>query len=432
MPNSVIAELHEKSGIEESKLEAIWKTAVTHAKKNNIANPEAYANGAVQHAANNKALDSSRFVDDNGYLIAPNSIITGADVAKYYGAEIPRYKDLGLNPQQIYHVYRPIEEIKDNDFSGKFLLDKHIGDFEAATHDTHRDHIIGTVYDCVQAGDRIVGTVSFADPQAIDALDNGKKYLSAGYWYTPVIGAGMYEGQHYDIKMTDIRANHVAHVDNPRYKSAVVGDEDSINKEGVKPIMKFKNKLLDSLMNRIRGLGLDEESVKKMEEEAKAEDEAAEEAKKKAEDAMCGKDEDDNKKAEDEHADEEEDKKLIKKEMMKEKGMDADSVNAAIQKGIKEGLAKMKAEQMAMDSALQSYEKLFGKANRMAMDSADAVYDAILNAKGLNAAGKTREQKAAMVEVVTASVQPKRVMAQDAANVDEFVKNNSMIQKYIS
>jgi len=429
LPNSVIAKLHEESGIEESKLKAIWKTAVTHAKKNNIANPEAYANGAVQHAANNKALDSSRFIDDNGYLIAPNSVITGADVAKYYGAEIPRFKDLGLNPQQIYHVYRPIEEIKDNDFSGKFLLDKHIGDFEASTHDEHRDHIIGTVYDCELDNDKIIGTVSFADPKAQDDLDNGKKYLSAGYWYTPILGAGTYEGQHYDIKMTDIRANHVAHVDNPRYKSAVVGDEDIVNKKGV---IMFKNKLLNNLMNRIRGLGLDEESVKKMEEEAKAEDEAAEEMKKKAEDAMCGKDEDDNKKAEDEHEDEEEDKKLIKKELKKEKGMDADSINAAIQKGIKEGLTKIKAEQMAMDSALQSYEKLFGKANRMAMDSADAVYDAILNAKGLNAAGKTREQKAAMVEVVTASVQPKRVMAQDAANVDEFVNNNSMIKKYIS
>lgn len=428
MPNSVIARLHEESGIEESKLEAIWKTAANHAKKNNIANPEAYANGAVQHAAKNKALDSSRFIDDNGYLIAPNSVITGADVAKYYGAEIPRFKDLGLNPQQIYHVYRPIEEIKDNDFSGKFLLDKHIGDFEASTHDTHRDHIIGTVYDCELDNDKIIGTVSFADPKAQDDLDNGKKYLSAGYWYTPILGAGTYEGQHYDIKMTDIRANHVAHVDNPRYKGAVIGDEDIVNKKGV---IMFKNKLLNNLMNRIRGLGLDEESVKKMEEEAKAEDEAAEEMKKKAEDATCGKDEDD-KKAEDEHEDEKEDKKLIKKELMKEKGMDANTINAAIQKGIKEGLAKMKAEQMAMDSALQSYEKLFGKANRMAMDSADAVYDAILNAKGLNAAGKTREQKAAMVEVVTASVQPKRVIAQDAANVDEFVNNNSMIKKYIS
>lgn len=419
--------MHEESGISVEKLEAIWQSAVSHAKKANISNPEAYANAAIHHAAKNKAMDSARVIDDNGYLICPNSIITGNDVAQYYGAEIPGYQNLNLDPKRVYNVYRPIQEIQSQNFNGMPLLSKHVMDWDAGNQD--KDYIIGTIHDSeVIENDQIKSTVIFWDAQAVDELDNGKKYLSAGYWYDPVLEAGNYRGQNYDIKMTNIRANHVAHVDNPRYKSAVVGDENTIN-QGVKT-MTFKNKILQKLMERLQSKGLDSESMEKLEEEAKAadEEEKAEPDKKDEKGA-------DGKGCDEEHEDEKEDKELIEKKL-KEKGLDTDSVNrrieAGIAAGVKAAVESMNSQRKAMDSAIDAYETLFGKSNRMAFDSADSVYDAILKAKGHDYKGKTIEQKQAMVEVITSSVQTRKIAA-DSSTVQSksIFETNAALTKYL-
>jgi hypothetical protein len=430
MPNALIKSAHEESGIPEKKLEAIWTAAITHAKSKNISNPDAYANGAIRYAIKSKAMDSARVIDDNGYLICPNSIITGNDVAQYFGAEIPMYQSLGLDAKKVYSVYRPIQEMQSNNFNGMPLLSRHIMDFDSENQD--KDLIIGTIHDCeIIDNDQVSATVTFWDAGAVDELDNGKKYLSAGYWYTPILEAGNFRGQNYDIKMTDIRANHVAHVDNPRYKPAVVGDEDIIQKTQGVVKMKFKNKLINNLYTRLMGKGLDAETIEKIEEEAKAADEAAEKEDKKAADAES--DEKDCK-ATDEHEDEKEDKALIEK-TIKEKGLDSDTINKMIADGIAKGVAEatkqMSSQRKAMDSALDAYELLFGKANRMAFDSADAVYDSILKHKGFDTKGKSLEQKAAMVEVLSPAPAKKQIAADSQSVNKSIFETNSVLSKYL-
>mgnify|MGYP002610147185 CR=1 FL=1 len=59
------------------------------------------------------AIDSVsvRSVDDNGFLHVEKSPLTRVQVAPYYGQEIAGWRELGLDPEKIYHAYRPPEEL---------------------------------------------------------------------------------------------------------------------------------------------------------------------------------------------------------------------------------------------------------------------------------------------------------------------------------
>ena len=199
--------------------------------------------------ANVLVNDSNRTEDAYNYLTVDNCVLTGEDVAKYWGREIPQYETHGLDANKIYYVYRPIEEIKDSNFSNKPLLSQHI-DFSAT--DYKSKFIAGTVGATEIVKDELKGTVVFWNKKAIDQLNRGLKYLSCGYTYTPKLQTGIHNGQKYDVIMTNIIANHVAMVDNPRYKSAIVADKVfNVNYliEGIKKmnfLKSFKNLVMDS------------------------------------------------------------------------------------------------------------------------------------------------------------------------------------------
>ena len=148
MPTNYIQEIADKTKMSTKELEDIWNKAITEAEKKKIKQKYAYATAALHHVAKAKGMDaeSQRYIDANGALICPNSVITGSDVANYFGCEIPNWQKLGLNEKQVYRVYRPIEEMVDNDFNGKHVLERHIGDFEASTFAQYKDDIVGVAY----------------------------------------------------------------------------------------------------------------------------------------------------------------------------------------------------------------------------------------------------------------------------------------------
>lgn len=403
MPIPYIQEIAAKTDLSVTELEQVWTNAINDADKKKITNKYAYATAALNHVAKAKGMDaeSQRYIDANGALICPNSVITGADVANYYGAEIPNYQKLGLNQSQVYRVYRPIEEMQDNDFSGKHVLERHIGDFEASTFAQYKDDIVGVVYDCVQDGTEIKGTVAFNDPKAIDALEDGKRYLSAGYWYDPIVEKGVFNGKAYDIKMTNIRANHIAHVENPRYKQALVGDNDTVNKGTV---MKYKGKY-PSLMKQFDKMGMDEDLAEKAigamdeEEQAKAEKKAQDSLEKEAADKQKAEDEKTELAAKTKKAEDELEKIKGKVVHAEEKGMDSAAIGAAIHAVVEARMNELTAKNKAMDSAMDAYSQRFGAPTK-AFDSPDSIYDAILGHEGIPFKGKTLEQKSAMVETL--------------------------------
>ena len=427
MANPLVQEISEQTSISAGELESIWQKAMSEAEKKKIKNKYGYATAALEYIRKSKSTNDSatqRYIDANNALICPNSVITGADVAEYYGGEIPNHDKLGLNPNQIYKVYRPIEEMKDNDFSGKYLLSKHVGDFDASTHDKYKSIIIGIVYDTAEENNQIKGTVAFYDPASIDKLEDGKKYLSAGYFYDPVLEKGQFNGDYYDIKMTNIRANHVAHVDNPRYKKAAVGDENTINKKGVtkmeiKYLTKFlKAKLgLDSDKVEEVANSMDEEEVKEAEKKAKD----SLEAEKKAQDEKDEKDKAD--KAEDEDDKDETTKDSDCSKTSPNKGMDEATVKTLVSSAVKTALDEYKKEvaktSVAMDSAMQLYRARFGNP-RISFDSADAVYDAILQHEGLDSASMSTAEKMGVVKGLSLAASKRNVNVGMDSGGDNF------------
>jgi hypothetical protein len=79
---------------------------------------------------------------------------------------------------------------------------------DAAAH--RPDLVIGaTGTDATFDGTHVLNAIVLWSQDAIDRVENGTaKEISSSYRYTPVIEKGNFEGVPYDIRMTDLFANH--------------------------------------------------------------------------------------------------------------------------------------------------------------------------------------------------------------------------------
>ena len=126
--------------------------------------------------------ESARTIDDNGFLHVTGCAITKEQVAPYFGREIPNWQRLGLNPDGIYKLYRPAAEIKK------------------------------AVESC-----NGIPILHFTDADAIKRIQDGSmRELSLCYRYEPVAKRGTFDGEDYDLVMTNISCNHVALVEKGR------------------------------------------------------------------------------------------------------------------------------------------------------------------------------------------------------------------------
>ena len=159
----------------------------------------------------NYSFNTSREIDPNGYLRVSMSNISKCQVRPYLGREIPHYKDFAIDPNKVYNVLCPEEELRKaaKTFNNLPLTRDHIA---VDVEDVPKDKIVGSLGDhaTVENG-YLKNNLIIYDKKDIDRVLSGKKKeLSCGYRYTPVQESGEFEGQHYDFKMTDIIGNHVA------------------------------------------------------------------------------------------------------------------------------------------------------------------------------------------------------------------------------
>jgi hypothetical protein len=189
------------------------------------------------------AIDGSltrRRKDANGYLHVDCSHISKEAVNPYLGREVPGWESLGLDPDRVYAIYRPAEELERAAFTfeGLPLLLYH---HEIDAENPQPEWTVGST----GTGARFVrpyldNALSITVAEAIEAVESGAcRELSCAYQYTPVLEAGEFEGEPYDIIMRDIKGNHVALVDEGRAGPDVaVADArtvDSAAKEGQMP-----------------------------------------------------------------------------------------------------------------------------------------------------------------------------------------------------
>jgi hypothetical protein len=153
---------------------------------------------------------TSREWTDQGYLKVPGTVArTG--VQSYLA------KELNLSdrkPNEIVNVYRPPEEVFSTDSLQSYedvdVTDDHPSDLVSA--DSFKDVAVGHTTDSARPdGDYVVVDMIIKDADAIDAVQNGKVALSAGYTARYDYEPGQTkDGQSYEFVQRDIKINHVA------------------------------------------------------------------------------------------------------------------------------------------------------------------------------------------------------------------------------
>lgn len=410
MPNDLIKKIHKETNISIQELETVWDKAITNAEKNNISNKYAYATAVLEKVVSAKkehtlANDSQRTIDDNEFTRVANCIITSAGVFEYLGREIPNYQSLGLEAEQIYKLYRPANEInkaKDT-FKDMPLLDTHLVVY---ADDIPKSNVIGTLSSDINFdGKDLTCSIVLWDKEAVEQIEaQGKKGLSAGYRYTPVVKNGVYEGQVYDIIMTDLSANHVAHVENPRNTKSIINDSNDLLIKGGGKMPKQKIAL-----DQETGEGSDYDKIIDMLQENPELKErllkfltpAEDEEKKEAEDDV-------------EYVGEEngEYKYKVKKNKDnddKKTAMDSASLQLLVKNEINKQLREY-------NEAVELCEKHIGVINRTAFDSADALYSKVLKDNKIAFDGLDTNAKKVAVSVLSINKKELTTLAHDSVS----------------
>lgn len=203
---------------------------------------------------------SSREIDSNGFLRVEMSNITKSQVRAYLGREIPDWRDFNLDPEKIYNVLCPEEELIKAvpTFNNLPLTRDHIA---VDVDNVPKERIVGSLGDhATYEKPYIKNNLIVYDKKDIDLIMSGKKKeLSCGYRYTPVREDGEFEGQHYDFKMTDIVGNHIALVKQGRAgRDVMVADSIKNIKDKIMSLF-VKNKTVEDSNENLENLTDDED-----------------------------------------------------------------------------------------------------------------------------------------------------------------------------
>lgn len=357
-------------------------------------------------AIDNTAMDSARMTDINGYVTIKDVIITSAAVHPYIGKSIPNWKVLSLDPAKIYYLYRPLEEIqKSKDtFNSMPLLSDHI-EISSNSENVPKIGTLGST-NRIQGND-LLSDITFwhqSDINKLEGVDaNGnplykpKKGVSAGYRYTPVLESGVFNGKPYDIRMTNLIANHVAHVENPRNEVSIIQDGLNFDEESEMARKMGRDEgeegsISDEIMDILQGEGDNEVKAKKIRvlvgkgktasDEEEDDNDKPKDADKIVKDKKGrAKDEKDCDKANDEDDEEEDKPKSAKDRKSARDDKDKEDKEEYVAKDSIEDLiaSHNRKYREALNLCSQHID------NAMALDTADDIYNAVINKRGANA-----------------------------------------------
>ncbi len=158
------------------------------------------------------AQDSARLYDDNGWFEVEANPLSKVGVFPYTGASIG-----APEPERIYMVYRPEEELADPACAESFKLtpwvDDHtwLGDPEIGGTPAEVKGVHGVVGEKVFFRDGILfGNIKVFSETLARLIASGKRELSLGYKCAYEAMSGVWNGQRYDYIQRSIRGNHLA------------------------------------------------------------------------------------------------------------------------------------------------------------------------------------------------------------------------------
>jgi hypothetical protein len=361
---------------------------------------------------------SLRTKDANGFLRVATSHISKEGVNPYYGREIPRWRELSLNPERIYYGYRPGDELAKAaaSFNGLPLLFEH---HPESADNPQKDYRVGSLgTDAVYAAPYLDNSLIFTDAAAIGAVERGEyRELSSAYRYEPDFTRGEFQGIPYDFVMRNISGNHVAIVQEGRAgPDIVVADEQIKEPKGEDEDMDKFKEFLTKILGLAKEYGIEPGAPPDGEGEpnpAPAQDEEKPETGTESPTAPPASEE---KKAEDEDP-----AAAPEKEKEDEPAPPAMDANAILKKARESSRAEMRE----LNAAARACEPIIGELiDPFAYDSATDIYKKALEMKRIDTKAYPRSAYKGMTDMLRASSSSPAVpaMAQDEAAAKETEK----------
>lgn len=391
--------------------------------------------------------ESVRNYDADGRMRVAVSRISKAAVNPYWGREIVNWEELGLDPDRVYNLFRPPEEL-----SKAALTFNNLPVLAIHTHVTaenpQKEVIIGTTgSDSQFDGQYLTNSLAFWDAEYIAKIESDEqRELSSSYRYVPILENGSYNGSPYDIKMTQIEGNHVALVVEGRAGPDVLVADSQIHPLPKVPTVKLNPKQLAALKARMPKVkaamdeGLDTEAAQTAMQEAL--DEMAslgEQQDKAAKDAENGEmaellkkllarlegggganDEDPEKKAADDEA--------AERAAEAKKAEEAKNAGAMDAK-IKAATDTVRESIEGRFRAAQKVEPITGRIDAMAFDSAESIYAHALKVGGMEPEKHDKAAYAGIVDVLISNRTRTPVTASDSADTDALHKQFPALAK---
>tara|TARA_R110002012_G_scaffold55925_2_gene142794 strand:+ start:648 stop:1832 length:1185 start_codon:yes stop_codon:yes gene_type:complete len=190
---------------------------------------------------------------DEGWFEVEDNPISKAGVFEYLGSNISP----DLQPDKIYSVYRPAEELNNDETKESFKLlpwiitHKMLGD---AFDPEDSANIEGFIGEKIYFKDNtLYANIKAVSKRLRDFIGRGVKELSCGYQCDWVISPGTTpDGESYDVIQRNIRGNHLALVDSGRMGPDVAVMDNSINYTTF-AFDSQKGKNMDDLKDRVAG-----------------------------------------------------------------------------------------------------------------------------------------------------------------------------------
>ncbi|WP_338885309.1 DUF2213 domain-containing protein [Xenorhabdus sp. TH1] len=158
---------------------------------------------------------SKRTYDLNGWLEVKDNPISKVGVFDYLGAEIG-----APVADKIYKVLRPQEELENLATINSFKLMPFVNEHEMLGREAtpaEQKGIEGVIGENVYFEyPYLKGNIKILSNSALSQINSGKIELSPGYRCRYDFTPGTFNGEHYDAIQRDIRANHLALVDEGR------------------------------------------------------------------------------------------------------------------------------------------------------------------------------------------------------------------------
>ncbi len=170
---------------------------------------------------NKEFEESKREMSSNGFVEIKDNPISMEGVFQYSGAQISP----DLDPNKIYNVYRPAEELSNEECISSFRLvpwtDEHamIGPAEEGMTPAERAGISGVTGEEVyfdKDDGKLKANLRIFSKKLQNLINYDKKELSIGYCCDYILTSGVFNGQSYDAVQRNIRGNHLALVDEGR------------------------------------------------------------------------------------------------------------------------------------------------------------------------------------------------------------------------